>query len=157
LEESHLETRFGYAVVVVGWWCCLCATAEEARVVRAGREVQRAHGCWRPLVVAHGAVVTPAMAVRRYRSHSGFQISESLAEECEAVGEARPPRRVVRIGVFHRRCDGSVLLKIDWDWGIDDRVCGLRAICPWWRSFELPLWFAAGRVGAAQCWRRRRS
>ena len=48
LEAPHLETRFGYAVVVVGWWCCLCATAEEARVVRAGREVQRAHGCWRP-------------------------------------------------------------------------------------------------------------
>ena len=29
-----------------------------------------------------------------------FQVSESLAEECEAVGEARPPRRVARIGGF---------------------------------------------------------
>jgi hypothetical protein len=45
LKAPHLETHFGDAVVVVGWWCCLCATAEEARVVRAGREVQRAYGC----------------------------------------------------------------------------------------------------------------
>ena len=29
-----------------------------------------------------------------------FQISESLAEECEAVGEARPPRRVAGISEF---------------------------------------------------------
>ena len=40
-----------------------------------------------------------------------LQISESLAEECEAVGEARPPRRVVRISVFLWCCDGIVLLK----------------------------------------------
>ena len=52
-----------------------------------------------------------------------FQISESLAEECEAVGEARPPRRVARISVFLRRRDGSVLLKYHWSRGIDDRVC----------------------------------
>ena len=38
-----------------------------------------------------------------------FQISESLAEKREAVGEARPPRRVARISEFHRRCDESVL------------------------------------------------
>ena len=30
-----------------------------------------------------------------------LQISESLAEECEAVGEARPPRRVARISGVH--------------------------------------------------------
>jgi hypothetical protein len=29
-----------------------------------------------------------------------FQVSESLTEECEAVDEARPQRRVVRIGGF---------------------------------------------------------
>jgi hypothetical protein len=29
-----------------------------------------------------------------------FQIYESLAEECEVVGEARPPCRVVRISGF---------------------------------------------------------
>ena len=54
---------------------------------------------------------------------SRFQISESLAEECEAVGEARPPRRVARISGFLRRCDVSVLLKLHWDRAIDDRVC----------------------------------
>ena len=52
-----------------------------------------------------------------------FQLSESLAEECEAVGEARPPRRVAMISVFQRRCDGSVLLKHHWSKGIGDRVC----------------------------------
>ena len=52
-----------------------------------------------------------------------FWIFESLAEKCEAVGEASPPRRVARISVFHRRCDGSVLLKHHWSRGIDDRVC----------------------------------
>jgi len=35
-----------------------------------------------------------------------FRIFESLAEECEAVGEARPPRSMARISDFHRRCDG---------------------------------------------------
>ena len=52
-----------------------------------------------------------------------FQISESLAEECEAVGEAKPPRRVARTSIFHQRCDGSVLLRHHWSRGIDDRVC----------------------------------
>ena len=53
-----------------------------------------------------------------------FQISESLAEKREAVGEARPPRRVVRISEFHRRCDESVLLKLHWDKRrIADHVC----------------------------------
>ena len=52
-----------------------------------------------------------------------FQISESLAEKRETVGEARPPRRVARISEFHRRCDESVLLKLHWDRGINDRVC----------------------------------
>jgi hypothetical protein len=52
-----------------------------------------------------------------------FQLSESLAEECEAVGEARPPRKVVKISVYHRRCDESVLLKHHWSRGIDGRLC----------------------------------
>ena len=34
------------------------------------------------------------------------QVSESLAEECEAVGEARPPRKVVRIGGFTGAASG---------------------------------------------------
>jgi hypothetical protein len=41
-----------------------------------------------------------------------LQISESLAEECEAVEEARPPRRVVRVCGFHRRYDESFMLKL---------------------------------------------
>ena len=52
-----------------------------------------------------------------------FQISESLVKECEAVGEVRPLHRVARISSFHRRCDESVLLKLHWDRGINDRVC----------------------------------
>lgn len=36
---------------------------------------------------------------------------ESLVEESEVVGEARPPRKVARILVFHWCCDGSILLK----------------------------------------------
>jgi len=46
------------------------------------------------------------------------------------VGKARPPRRVAKISVFHRRCDGSVLLKFDWDWRINDRV---------WLEGDLPM------------------
>jgi hypothetical protein len=52
-----------------------------------------------------------------------FQISESLAEKREVVGEARPPRRVSRISEFHRRCDESVLLKLHWDKGRSPIVC----------------------------------
>ena len=37
-----------------------------------------------------------------------FQISESLAEECEAVGEARPPRRVAEISDFQWCRDGNL-------------------------------------------------
>ena len=51
-----------------------------------------------------------------------LQISESLAEECEAVGEARPPLRVARISGVHCCCNGSVLLTHHWCRGIDDRV-----------------------------------
>ena len=51
------------------------------------------------------------------------QISESLAEECEAVGEARPPRRVAKISGVHRCCDKSVLLMHRWSREIDDLVC----------------------------------
>ena len=37
-----------------------------------------------------------------------FQISESLVEECEAVGEARPPRRVAEISDFQWCRDGNL-------------------------------------------------
>ena len=92
-------------------------------MVRVGREVQRTLGCWRSRAGAYGAVVIPVMAGRMLMLSERSQLSESLAEECEAVGEARPPRRVGRISVFHRRCDGSVLLKHHWSRGIDGRVC----------------------------------
>jgi hypothetical protein len=49
-------------------------------------------------------------------------MSESLAEECEAVDEVRPPRRVAKISVFHCYCDGSVPLRQRWSRGINDRV-----------------------------------
>ena len=62
-------------------------------------------------------------AGRRLLLSERFQLSESLAEECEAVGEARPPRRVARISVFLRRCDGSVLLKHHWSRRINNHVC----------------------------------
>jgi hypothetical protein len=44
LKALHLEPRLGWAVVVVGWWCCLRAAAYEVRLVRVGRKVQRNHG-----------------------------------------------------------------------------------------------------------------
>jgi hypothetical protein len=52
----------------------------------------------------------------------GFQISESLAVECEAVDEVRPPCRAAKISDFQWCCDGSVLLKHRWSREIDDRL-----------------------------------
>ena len=52
-----------------------------------------------------------------------FQIFESLTEECEAVGEARPPRRVAKISGFHWCRDGSFLLSQCWSREIDDHGC----------------------------------
>ena len=65
----------------------------------------------------------PVTAGQRLMLSERFQIFESLAEKCEAVGEARPPRRVARISVFYWHRDGSVLLKHHWSRGIDSRVC----------------------------------
>lgn len=65
-----------------------------------------------------------------------FQISESLSEECEAVSEVRPPRRVARISVFQWCCDGSVLLKQHQSRGDGDHVSGLRVIVPWWKRSD---------------------
>jgi hypothetical protein len=52
-----------------------------------------------------------------------FQIPESLADECEAAGEARPPRRVARIGDSPWCCHGSVPSKQRWSRGVNGRVC----------------------------------
>ena len=52
-----------------------------------------------------------------------FQISESLVEECEAVGEARPPRRVAGISVFQWCRDEISSLTHHCGREIDDRGC----------------------------------
>jgi hypothetical protein len=52
-----------------------------------------------------------------------FQVSESLTEECEALEEASPPRRVVGISGLHRRYDESLTLKLHYDRGFIGRVC----------------------------------
>ena len=102
----------------------MCVAAVVVRLVRVGRVMQRGHGCvassWRAWCSGDlGDGWTVVLLSEQ------CQVSESLAEECEAVGEARPPRRVARISVFHRRCDGSVLLKHHWSRGIDGRVCAV--------------------------------
>jgi hypothetical protein len=47
-----------------------------------------------------------------------------MAKKCEK--ESRPPCRAASISGFHRRYDESIMLKLHWDRGIADRVCGLR-------------------------------
>ena len=89
-------------------------------------------------------MVTPATAGQRCRSHSGFHISKSLAEECETVGEVRPPRRVARISGFHRRCDVSVFLKLHWNRGSTIVCVRLEGDSPMVEEFGLPLRSAAG-------------
>ena len=63
-----------------------------------------------------------------------FQISDSLAEECEAVGEARPPRRVAEISDFQWCSDGISADAMLEQRDRRSRVYGLRVIVPWWRS-----------------------
>ena len=52
-----------------------------------------------------------------------FQISESLAEECESVGEASPPRRVAGINEFQWCRDRISSLTQRWGRETDDRGC----------------------------------
>jgi hypothetical protein len=52
-----------------------------------------------------------------------LQISESLAVECEAVDEARPPRRVAGISGLHWCHDGSSMPTLCWSRGIGDLFC----------------------------------
>ena len=100
LEAPHLETRLG---LWQRWWSAggvaLCVAAVVVPSVRVAREVQRAHGgvasgwrAWCSGDLGDGwAEVLLSLQ---------FQISKSLAEECEVVGEARSPRRLARIGGF---------------------------------------------------------
>ena len=77
----------------------MCVATVVVRLARVGREVQRAHGCvassWRAWCSGD---LGDGWAEVLLSEQS--QVSESLAEECEAVGEARPPCRVARIGGF---------------------------------------------------------
>jgi hypothetical protein len=71
-----------------------------------------------------------AEAVLSYR----LQISESLAKDCEAVGEARPPRSVAEIsGCIGARRELSVDAWLE-QGNQRPYVCGLRLKGPWWRS-----------------------
>jgi hypothetical protein len=63
-----------------------------------------------------------------------FQVSGSLTEECEAVGEARPPLKVAWFGVFI----GAAMGVFCWS---NVRAEGSTIMCvqlvgdsPWWRS-----------------------
>jgi hypothetical protein len=96
--------------------------------------------CWHACCGC-GLGVDWAEAVLSYR----LQISKSLAEYCEAVGEARPPRSVARIsgcigaktGAFCRRLVGV---------GEPAALCvRLENEGPMVEEFEFPLWLAVGR------------
>jgi hypothetical protein len=69
------------------------------RLVRVGREVQRGLGCvassWRAWCSGDFGFGWADMCLSEQS-----QVYESLAEECEAVDEATPPRRVARISGF---------------------------------------------------------
>jgi hypothetical protein len=52
-----------------------------------------------------------------------LQISVSLAEECEPLEVARPPRSVAGNNDLHRRYYESFKLKLHCDWGFTGRVC----------------------------------
>jgi hypothetical protein len=63
-----------------------------------------------------------------------LQICESLSEECVAVDEARPPRRVVEISGLHWYRDGNLLLMLCWTRGSPARCVQLEDDVPWWWS-----------------------
>ena len=99
----------------------MCVAAVVVRSVRVAREVQRAHGCVASSCRAWcSSDLGDGWAEVLLSEQS--QVSESLAEECEAVGEARPPRRVARISGVHWCCDESVLLTHHWSRASDDCV-----------------------------------
>jgi hypothetical protein len=79
--------------------------------------------------------VSPTTVGRRCCSLSGFKYLSPLAEECEAVGEARAPRKVVEISGFHRRCDESFMLKLLRQ-GSPIVCVQLEGTVPWWRSLR---------------------
>ena len=60
------------------------------------------------------------------------------------MGKARPPRRVVRISGFHRRCDVSVFLKLHWNRGSTIVCVRLEGDSPMVEEFRLPLRPVAG-------------
>jgi hypothetical protein len=108
----------------------------EARSFCVGGNVLRIHGCWKSFVGVQDVVVTSVMVGRRRCSLSGFQISVSLTEECETVGEARP-------GVFRLK---------QWKQGGSTIVCvQLEGDKLMVEEFREPLGLAAGYgFGVAQ-------
>ena len=134
LEAPHLETHLDlWQRLWSAGGVALCVAAVVVRSVRVAREVQRAHGCvassWRAWCSGD---LGDGWAEVLLSEQS--QVSESLAEECEAVGEARPPRRVARIGGFIGAASGVFCRS-------NARAEGSTIVCvrldgdsPWWRS-----------------------
>jgi len=153
LEAPHLVTRLGlWQRWLSAGGVALCVAAVVVRLVRAGWEVQRAHGCvvssWRAWCSGD---LDDGWAEVLLSEQS--QVSESLAEECEAVGEARPPRRVARIGGFIGAATGVFCRS---NAGVEGStiVCvRLDGDSPWWRGLggHLSLQRVAA-FGVAQRW-----
>jgi hypothetical protein len=57
-----IPPRLVVVEVLVGWWSCSCAAAEDERKVHVAGEVQRDQGCRQAWGGAHGVVVILAMA-----------------------------------------------------------------------------------------------
>jgi hypothetical protein len=74
------------------------------------------------LELTRRTVVISVTGGRKGCSQSSFRYL-SLWQSCEALEEARPPRRVAEISGFHWRRDGSFLLTQSWSGEIDDRGC----------------------------------
>jgi hypothetical protein len=86
-----------------------------------------------------------------------FQMSQSLAEECEEVGEARPPCRVPGISEFQWFYEGIFFTVASLEQGgRRSWVCGLRKIVPWWRSLgsylglQRAMWSSVGDDGVTR-------
>ena len=130
----------------------MCVAAVVVRSAHVAREVQRAHGCvalsWRAWCSGD---LGDGWAEVLLSEQS--QVSESLAEKCETVGEARLPRRVARIGGFIGAATGVFCRSNTGAEGSTIVCVRLDGDSPWWRSSGGHL--GLQRVAAfsvAQCW-----
>lgn len=92
-------------------------------MVRVGRKVQRAPGCWKSWVGAQGAVVILVTAERKCYSRSGFFRCLSPYQWSEALDVARPPRGVAGISGF-KWCRDGIYVVATLELG--DRRSGVR-------------------------------